>query len=279
MPFYVLYVLLALLIAFLAIAFALQNNSLVLINLLFWQTRESLALVLLATLALGFMIGLMVMMPALFKRGWRLSRSRQQKTALETRLLEEERATVTQAQITAALRQSYQNLLQALGVAEPMTGLLSDRVLNTTVAALLQQMTLQPNQVASVALLILAAERSQPSAEPEPRLWPAIASELQHRLTVDSWLYSNGAGKFICLLSGFDLNAVNQYAETLQRALTEKPLSPAEGEAVKIKVSIGGVLSDLEHPVTTAQQLIEQAQAAVQWAQSHGRIRIVRATA
>jgi uncharacterized membrane protein YciS (DUF1049 family) len=272
MPIYVLF---ALIIAFFAIAFALQNNSQVVINLLFWQTQESLALVLLITLALGFIIGLLVMTPTLFKRGWRLSRVHQQAADLETQLLEKERATATQRQMTESLRQSYQNLLQALQVTEPTTGLLSHQLLPKTVTALLHQMRLQPRQIPSVTLLILAAEPSRPLSDQAARLWVSVAHEIQHRLTVDSWLHSNGQGQFICTLNGFDLGAVNQYAETLKQALTEKPWPLEPGEPVRLQVSIGGVLADSQHPAATAQQLIEQAQTTLQ--QSHDRIRIVRA--
>ena len=47
----------AIAIAFLAIAFALQNNAIVPINLLIWQYRGSLAVILLSTLAIGVLIG------------------------------------------------------------------------------------------------------------------------------------------------------------------------------------------------------------------------------
>lgn len=64
------FLILALFIAGLAMGFALQNSWIVTISFAVWQVQASLALILIVTLAIGILIGLLVSMPILLKRGW-----------------------------------------------------------------------------------------------------------------------------------------------------------------------------------------------------------------
>ena len=157
----------AIVIAFIAIAFALQNNTPVEVHLLVQQFEFSLALLLLSTLAIGVLIGLLVLLPSLIKRGWRGSRVQRQAESLEAQLQERERAIATQGKNTERLRQSHQNLLQALGMIDNNTGLISSAVLSQTLAALIKQMKLQPGnpQFDSIGLLIVDAHRREPLGE------------------------------------------------------------------------------------------------------------------
>lgn len=272
-----LYIIFALVIAFLAILFALQNNILVTINLLTWQATQSLAIVLLATLAIGVLIGLLVALPSILKRGWRTSRVKKQAASLEDQLMEKDRQVSAQSRKADGLRQSYQNLLQSLNLTDGTTGLLSSRVLPQTLGALLQQMQLQPmnEQFNSVALLLLQTELPEDlRVSNSAGLWDAIASRIQHNITVDSWLYSQGDGKFMCTLTGFDTKAVSQYAEALQGAVTESPLTVDGGQQVPVELSVGGILVDREHAVASPQDMQAQAQTALAQAQQRGRNRI-----
>ncbi|MEO0541619.1 MAG: lipopolysaccharide assembly protein LapA domain-containing protein [Cyanobacteria bacterium P01_A01_bin.105] len=279
-----LYIIFALVIAFFAILFALQNNNLVTINLLIWEARESLAIVLLATLAIGILIGLLVALPSILKRGWRTSRVKKQAASLEDQLIEKDRQVSAQSRKAEGLRQSYQTLLQSLNLTEGGTGLLSARVLPQTLGALLQQMQLQPlnPQFQTVALLLLQAEQPTETAttlsDPN-QLWQSVAAKIQNNLTVDSWLYSNGGGQFMCTLTGFDMKAVGQYAETLQGAITEAPIRLGEGQQAQVDLTVGGVLADREHGVESPQDMQSQAQEALSQAQQRGRnrLRIVKA--
>ncbi|MEL7328262.1 MAG: lipopolysaccharide assembly protein LapA domain-containing protein [Cyanobacteria bacterium J06559_1] len=65
----------AIVIAFIAIAFALQNNTPVEVHLLVQQFEMSLALLLLTTLAIGVVVGLLVLLPSMIKGGWRTGAS------------------------------------------------------------------------------------------------------------------------------------------------------------------------------------------------------------
>ncbi|TNJ36060.1 LapA family protein [Chlorobaculum thiosulfatiphilum] len=78
-----LYLIIALLIAVLAVVFALQNSMLVTVSFFSWTITGSLSLVLLATLAIGVLIGLLVLSPALLKKTFKSSSQRKRIDALE----------------------------------------------------------------------------------------------------------------------------------------------------------------------------------------------------
>ena len=63
----------ALIIAILAVIFALQNANLVTINFLLWKVSVSLALVLLIILVVGIIVGLLVAGSGWLKKNWELS--------------------------------------------------------------------------------------------------------------------------------------------------------------------------------------------------------------
>lgn len=75
--------LLAIGFAILAGAFTLQNHSPVVVNLFFWSFESSLALVLLASLALGALILALVSTPAVLKDRWAIGRQKKRIEELE----------------------------------------------------------------------------------------------------------------------------------------------------------------------------------------------------
>jgi lipopolysaccharide assembly protein A len=79
----ILYLILALVIAVLAVVFALQNSMLVTISFFSWTVSGSLSLVLLATLAIGVLIGLLVLSPTLLRETFKSSSQRKRIDALE----------------------------------------------------------------------------------------------------------------------------------------------------------------------------------------------------
>ncbi len=80
------YLILALLIAILAVIFALQNITAVTISFFAWEVSGSLSLILLLALALGFLIGVLVMLPTVIKHKVQVSNQRKQKNKLEKEL-------------------------------------------------------------------------------------------------------------------------------------------------------------------------------------------------
>ena len=80
------YLVVALVIAAIAIIFALQNTMTVTISFLAWEVTGSLSLVLLITLAIGALIGLLVLAPSEVKKSLAASNSRKRIAALEKEL-------------------------------------------------------------------------------------------------------------------------------------------------------------------------------------------------
>lgn len=265
----------AIVIAFLAIAFALLNNTQVPVHLLIWNIEGSLAIVLLSTLAIGVLIGLLVLTPALLKRGWRVSRAKKQTAELEHQLSDRSLELTTQTSNAERLRQSHENLLQALNLTDTNTGMLDAKMLPKTLAALIQQMKLQPGnkQFDAIGLLIVDAHRQTPLGDVETttaqnaQLDVAIATVIRRNVTLETWLYcdsrdENGA-QFMCVLAGMDKNALRQYAATLRDALVQQPLTLADESVVAVEAKVGGALCDRTHPTNREQMIIDKAYQAL----------------
>ncbi len=82
-------ILLALLIALVAVVFALQNATTVTIAFLAWHFDGSLALLLLLTLAVGFVVGWLAATPSIFRHRLEKKSLRKQIAKLEETLEEE----------------------------------------------------------------------------------------------------------------------------------------------------------------------------------------------
>ena len=91
------YLIFALIIAAIAVVFALQNTMTVTISFLAWKVTGSLSLVLLATLAIGALIGLLVLAPSEVKKTLTASSHRKRIGLLEKEL-EQHRLKVAELQ-------------------------------------------------------------------------------------------------------------------------------------------------------------------------------------
>ncbi len=270
-----LFIIAAIVIAFIAISFALLNNQPVFVNLLFSELRGSLAVVLLATLAIGVLIGLLVLMPILIKRGWRISRLTRQTADLEQELTSRDQTLTNQTRNTDQLRQSHENLLLAMGLMDVNTGLLNAETLPQALAALIKQMKLQPGnpQFDSIGLLIVDAKRQMAVGEVETTerqnalLDSAIAQAIRSSVTLDTWLYcdsrdANGA-QFMCVLTGMDKLGLKQYGETMRAALTDEALKLSDNSVVAVDVKVGGAVADRNYHTNQAQLIIDKAYQAL----------------
>ena len=265
----------AIVIAFLAIAFALQNNVFVPINLLIWQYRGSLAITLLSALAIGVLIGILVLMPTLLKRGWRISRLTRQTSDLEKEVGSRDRNLSEHDRNTDRLRQSHENLLLAMGLTDVNTGLLDAKTLPRTLEALIKQMRLQPDnpQFNAIGLLIVDAKRQTVLGEVDTTerqnalLDSAIAQTIRRNVTLDTWLYCDSrdaqGAQFMCVLTGMDKSGLKQYGETMQAALTDEPLKLSDESVVAINAKVGGAVADRNHHTNQAQIIIDKAYQAL----------------
>jgi putative membrane protein len=80
------YLIVALLIAVVAVIFALQNTLLITISFFAWKVTGSLSLILLVTLAIGVVIGLLVLAPSAIKNTIQVSGHRKRIGTLEKEL-------------------------------------------------------------------------------------------------------------------------------------------------------------------------------------------------
>lgn len=98
------FVLFSLLIAILAVIFALQNTDQITVSFLFWSYKGSLALVLLAALVAGALVSFFASLPALARNKWAIRAQRKRTQAVESDLASE-RARLEEAERRLAERE------------------------------------------------------------------------------------------------------------------------------------------------------------------------------
>jgi len=81
-------VLAALTITILAVIFAVQNVGIVLISFLLWRLEGSLALVLLLTFALGFIAGLLILLPKSLSKSFTIANQKKKLDRLQEKTVE-----------------------------------------------------------------------------------------------------------------------------------------------------------------------------------------------
>jgi len=100
------YLILALLIAVVAVIFALQNTARVTVAFLLWQFDQSLALVLLLSLAIGVIIGLLTIFPTVVRSKIAASNQKKKLDSLEKEIklyqkkLSDNEAALSMAEVT-----------------------------------------------------------------------------------------------------------------------------------------------------------------------------------
>ncbi|GEM_PF-1131320 len=98
----VFYIVLVLLVAVVAVIFALQNSAAITISLFSWSISGSLSLFLIVTLAIGFLLGVLLMTPSVFRRSRMAHGLKKQVSALE-----KEKNTITQRPAEAETSTEY----------------------------------------------------------------------------------------------------------------------------------------------------------------------------
>ncbi|MGD1931718.1 MAG: lipopolysaccharide assembly protein LapA domain-containing protein [Leptolyngbyaceae cyanobacterium] len=270
-----LYVISALVIAFLAILFALQNTNLVTIQLFLWEYRQSLALILLVTLAIGVIIGLLVSVPALIRRNLKTARVQKQADSLTDTIQAKEQAIATATQTTYTTQQNYEELLQSLGVLDPVTGLIRQDLMPQTVSAQLTHFQ-KREEVAQLPALSVLVFKVLPVLEdgyPLEAMFASVAELLRQRASFKTWFYSDGRGLFAATLTGLDTKAMTHYSEELQAAILEHPPVLPTGKTMELDVSVGGAIAETP-TVIDGHQLVQTAEKALAEALQRGRNRV-----
>jgi uncharacterized integral membrane protein len=83
-----LFLIVALIIAILAVFFALQNAVAVTINFLIWKIESSLALVLLLSFGIGILMSLLVSFSSIMRKNWTISNQNKKIQKLENNIQE-----------------------------------------------------------------------------------------------------------------------------------------------------------------------------------------------
>lgn len=261
---------LALAIALLTVLFALQNTAPVAINFFIWQFQDRLALILLITLALGVLVGLLVCTPSIVRRSLTIN-------ALKRKLGDRDYRLQTTDQDIVTIRQASDELLAALALIEPSSGLLKSEAVISGVIHLLEQRRANPSpsKYGSVCIYILEvglADGAPLDLTLQQRVYPAIATRLRHVAPPGSWLYHDGVGRFTCIATGMDTQTASNQGETLRAALTHSPLQLDGSTPLPLTVSLGGAIaSPTEH--LDASSLLHQAEEALDHAKKRGRNR------
>jgi uncharacterized integral membrane protein len=108
-------------IAFLAILFAIQNNDIISISFLFWETEGSLALILFIALVAGALISYLATTPSQIKGRLTISSQRKQITELESQLssTQDELAQIQEKQAQIETAKQAEEMTPANGEGTP----------------------------------------------------------------------------------------------------------------------------------------------------------------
>lgn len=270
-----LYVISALVIAFLAILFALQNTNLVTIQLFVWEYRQSLALILLGTLAIGVIIGLLVSVPAVIRRNVKVSRVQKQADSLTQLVEEKEQVAASEVQKKEVVRRNYEDLLNSLGLIEPITGLIRQDLLPKAIANQLAHYQ-QQSDIAQIPALSVMMFKVLPVIEegyPLQSMFEAVAQVLRQNSASKTWLYSDGQGLFAAVMTGMTMKDITRYGEELQAAILENPLVLPTGQPMELDVTVGGAIADTPTTIDSV-QLVQTAEKALDQALQRGRNRV-----
>ncbi|MEO1005618.1 MAG: LapA family protein [Cyanobacteria bacterium J06638_38] len=262
----VLMVIVGLVMAILAVLFALQNAATVTINFGVWELEQSLAIVLITTLGLGIMISLFLSLPTVLKQRWQNSQQRKKIDSLQTKVRAAGQNTLQQQQYSLEQQSAIQELLQAFNLSDVVTGVLTKDTTIKLTEHLLQQMQNQsqnPRYLSLVVILIsINPAKSQGSFAhigSENALYKAIAKRLRNAVTAGSFLGITERKRFISLILGLRGAEVGNYAAYLQEKVTESPLQKADGALLPFKMNIGGIVVE-PTDLSDGRQILKQAE-------------------
>lgn len=275
MPFFII---LALVIALGTVLFALQNTTRVVINFFGWQFQDSLALVLLITLAMGVLVGLLVAVPSIVRRSLKISGHKKQVQNREYELQVKDQAILAERQQVDQIRAGYQELFTALAITEPTTGLLRGESIIPALSYRLQQgAAASDTSLPPVSVSLYLLEPNLDSSSPVDatimgRVQRAIADRLRSISAAGNWLHHDSQGRFACIASGLDVKAASDYGEAIRASFADKPLTLEDGTLVSATVSLGGAIA-IAPGTLDALALTQQAEDALEQAKRRGRNR------
>ncbi|MBD1913091.1 lipopolysaccharide assembly protein LapA domain-containing protein [Leptolyngbya sp. FACHB-8] len=274
-----LFIILALAIALGTVLFALQNTTRVIINFFGLQFQDSLALILLLTLVIGVLVGVLVTIPSVLRRNWRISGQKRQVQNLDAQLQAKDQAIMAESQKSEQMRASFQDLLTALGATDPATGLLRGDTIASLTSYRLQQMAAPPGPPRPISVCVYLLDPNLDERMPidgpmAERLRRAIAHRLKATTAIEDWLHHDGQGRFGCIAAGLDIKAATNYGEAIRASFADQPLKLDDGTSIPMTVSLGGAIGFADSPQgLDAFLLKQQAENALDQAKQRGRNR------
>jgi putative membrane protein len=112
------FIIFSLIIAVIAVIFALQNIAAVTVTFFFWSFHGSLALVLLLSVSAGVLISLLASLPGLIRGKWTVATQRKKLAALESERDQNNRKTEEAEKEVKTLEEQLASLSAALEQAE-----------------------------------------------------------------------------------------------------------------------------------------------------------------
>ncbi len=270
-----------LIVAIVAILFAFQNSTVVVISLGVWQFQQSLAIILLITLGLGIIISLLLSIPTIIKRGLQTIKQRQRIQALESELQSSDTDISQQKQQSKIYEQKNEELVQAFGLNDSVTGLLKEDSAVILTNYLLQQVSNQSSnsRYNSLCVFLLSIEPAQSDQsntleKQENAIYRAISNRLSSVASADSFIGVTNNNIFIYLTLGLIGQEATEHGEYLIEKLTESPLQKADGTTLPLKVFVGGAIADSAYTIDS-HQLLKQAEQNIKTAKERKRSSIV----
>ena len=275
MPFFII---LAIALALVTVLFALQNTTPVVINIFGWEGQDTLAIIVLITLAIGVVVGILVTTPALLRRSLKLAHQKKRLQDIDYQLQVQQQSTLAEHQAVGQVRSQFQELLAAFALLDPTTGLLKGDLLTPAISYALQ--TMGTTQAHSTVCLYLLEANPANAEEPngvldrrfEQHLYQAMGQRLKAVTVANHWLHHDGEGHFTCIARGLETRSASDYGEAIRSAFADRPLELEDGTLRPTTVSIGGAIA-LPSTAPAPTTFIQTAEEALEQAKRRGRNR------
>ena len=255
-----------LVMAVIAVLFAFQNATVVAISFGVWEFKQSLAIVLICTLGLGIIISMLLSLPSILKRDWRVNKQKKQILELEQQLQSQNKTQTQLQQEDLAKRDAVKELLQAFSLSDSVTGLLTKDATIQLTEHLLQQLKNQPNnpRYSSLVVIMLLVEpaksqRNFADVGSENAVYKAIANRFKQTIMPDSFLGITDRKRFVSLVLGLRGTEVTEYAQYLRERITATPLQKADGTSLPLKINIGGAIAE-PTDIVDSRSILKQAE-------------------
>ncbi len=186
-----------------------------------------------------------------------------------------QRLTQALAQANRQLR-ARNELLESLSLTDPLTGALNRRALDQALPHLLKQVGSRGQaRYRHLCLLMLDVDHFKQVNDTYGHyigdcVLQAVVGRLQNQLRPSSLLYRYGGEEFVCVTPGLNPSRCHRYAESLRRAIANRPIEVSPKRSLPITLSIGGIVISEDGPLGP-EAALQKADEALYQAKQAGR--------